>query len=175
MSDVRTFPPLPSQPIKSLEERLAEAEAFRNELAPYQLQHLKDDIRWSAARDFGEKNELARDPSPPILKIQEIVARHFGISMTDFLSERRTKNIVLPRQIAMYLAKLLTRRSLPEIGRLFGGRDHTTVLHAVRKITALIDIDMEVAEKIYELKNIIAPEADPNQLALPLSDPGNCG
>src|SRR5690606_14521056 len=63
--------------------------------------------------------------------IQRIVARHYNVSKTELLSNRRTRTIVKPRQVAMYLAKVMTPRSLPEIGRRFGGRDHTTVLHAV--------------------------------------------
>lgn len=71
--------------------------------------------------------------------IQKLAASHFNVSRDDILSARRTANVVRPRQIAMYLSKLLTPRSLPEIGRRSGGRDHTTVLHAVRKITDLIE------------------------------------
>jgi chromosomal replication initiator protein len=62
------------------------------------------------------------------------VARHFSITRADVLSSRRTAIVVRPRHVAMYLAKSLTSNSLPEIGRRFGGRDHTTVMHAVRKI-----------------------------------------
>jgi chromosomal replication initiator protein len=68
------------------------------------------------------------------------------------LSSRRTANVVRPRQVAMYLAKILTLRSLPEIGRRFGGRDHTTVLHAVRKIETLAGNDSALAEEIESLK-----------------------
>ncbi|AWD32148.1 Chromosomal replication initiator protein DnaA [Candidatus Kinetoplastibacterium sorsogonicusi] len=80
--------------------------------------------------------------------IQKTVADYFKIKITDMSSKRRTSNIVLPRQIAMYLAKELTQKSLPEIGLLFGGRDHTTVLHAVRKI-------QEVRNKNTELNHIL--------------------
>ena len=69
-----------------------------------------------------------------IENIQKTVADFFHIKMADMTSKRRPANIARPRQIAMYLAKELTQKSLPEIGELFGGRDHTTVLHAVRKI-----------------------------------------
>ena len=69
--------------------------------------------------------------------IQKLVASHYSVTRADILSSRRTATVVKPRQIAMYLAKTLTLRSLPEIGRRFGGRDHTTVLHAVRKIEGL--------------------------------------
>ena len=87
--------------------------------------------------------------------IQRIVARHYNVSKTELLSNRRTRTIVKPRQIAMYLAKVLTPRSLPEIGRRFGGRDHTTVLHAVRKIEELISGDKGLADEIELLKRMI--------------------
>ena len=64
--------------------------------------------------------------------IQRVVSRHYNVSRQELVSDRRTRVIVKPRQIAMYLAKTMTPRSFPEIGRRFGGRDHTTVLHAVR-------------------------------------------
>ena len=84
--------------------------------------------------------------------IQRVVARHYNVSRSDLVSARRTANVVRPRQIAMYLAKMLTLRSLPEIGRRFGGRDHTTVLHAVRKIEGLIGTDIALAAEIEALK-----------------------
>jgi len=70
-------------------------------------------------------------------EVQRLVAKHFKLKRADLLSPRRTADRTLPRQIAMYLAKKTTLRSLPEIGRRFGGRDHTTVLHAIRKIERL--------------------------------------
>ena len=73
--------------------------------------------------------------------IQRAVCRHYKVNRIDLLSHRRTKDLTIPRHIAMYLAKKMTMRSLPEIGRLFGGRDHTTVLHSVRKIEALEGVD----------------------------------
>ncbi len=90
-----------------------------------------------------------------IEEIQWIVARQFNVSKNDLLSNRRTRNIVRPRQIAMYLAKTMTPRSLPEIGRRFGGRDHTTVLHAVRKIESLTTEDQKLAREVELLKRLI--------------------
>jgi len=87
--------------------------------------------------------------------IQKIVARQFNVARNDLLSNRRTRQIVRPRQIAMYLAKTMTPRSLPEIGRRFGGRDHTTVLHAVRKIEGMIAEDNKLAQEIELLKRLI--------------------
>ena len=101
-------------------------------------------------RDLVRPLELKR---VRIEEIQRIVARHYNVSRSDLLSSRRTANVVRPRQIAMYLAKTLTLRSLPEIGRRFGGRDHTTVLHAVRKIESLIGIDNALAAEIEALKS----------------------
>jgi chromosomal replication initiator protein len=87
--------------------------------------------------------------------IQKVVARQFNVSKNDLLSNRRTRVIVRPRQIAMYLSKIMTPRSLPEIGRRFGGRDHTTVLHAVRKIEDLASKDQKLAHEIELLKRLI--------------------
>ena len=91
--------------------------------------------------------------------IQRIVARHYNVSKTELLSNRRTRTIVKPRQVAMYLSKIMTPRSLPEIGRRFGGRDHTTVLHAVRKIEDLTESDNTLAQEIELLKRLIAEQA----------------
>ena len=91
--------------------------------------------------------------------IQRIVARHYNVSKTELLSNRRTRTIVKPRQIAMYLAKVMTPRSLPEIGRRFGGRDHTTVLHAVRKIEGLSGNDNTLAQELELLRRLINEQA----------------
>jgi chromosomal replication initiator protein len=102
--------------------------------------------------------DLIRPQEPKRVKIEDIqraVARHYNVSRADMLSSRRTANVVRPRQIAMYLAKTLTLRSLPEIGRRFGGRDHTTVLHAVRKIETLADGDKALGEEIEILKRML--------------------
>lgn len=87
--------------------------------------------------------------------IQKVVARQFNVARNDLLSNRRTRQIVRPRQIAMYLSKTMTPRSLPEIGRRFGGRDHTTVLHAVRKVEELISKDHKMAQEVELLKRLI--------------------
>jgi chromosomal replication initiator protein len=84
--------------------------------------------------------------------ILRIVSRHFAVSKADILSDRRHRSVVRPRQIGMYLAKQLTSRSLPEIGRRFGNRDHTTVLHAIRKIDKEIGDNPHLKEEIEELK-----------------------
>ncbi|HUZ13332.1 MAG TPA: chromosomal replication initiator protein DnaA [Caulobacteraceae bacterium] len=80
--------------------------------------------------------------------IQKATSEHFGLKQSDLLSERRTRSVARPRQAAMWLAKQLTTRSLPDIGRRFGGRDHTTVLHAVRRIEALRAEDPQLARDL---------------------------
>jgi chromosomal replication initiator protein len=110
--------------------------------------------------DMAERavRDLVRPQEPKRVKIEDIqrvVARQYNVSRADLLSSRRTANVVRPRQIAMYLAKTLTLRSLPEIGRRFGGRDHTTVLHAVRKIEGLVGNDTTLAEEIDLLKRLL--------------------
>ncbi len=105
-----------------------------------------------------EVRDLIRPQEPRRVKIediQRIVARQYNVSRSDLLSSRRTANVVRPRQVAMYLAKTLTLRSLPEIGRRFGGRDHTTVLHAVRKIENLVSNDVTLADEVELLKRLL--------------------
>ncbi|WP_022949645.1 chromosomal replication initiator protein DnaA [Methylohalobius crimeensis] len=87
--------------------------------------------------------------------IQKTVAEYFKIRVTDILSNKRTRSITRPRQIAMALAKELTNHSLPEIGEFFGGRDHTTVLHACRKVEALKESDSKIAEDYATLLHLL--------------------
>ncbi|MAJ23389.1 MAG: chromosomal replication initiation protein DnaA [Candidatus Pelagibacter sp. TMED64] len=89
-----------------------------------------------------------------IEKIQTTVASHFKINIKEMLSAKRSRFLVRPRQIAMYLAKKHTTKSLPEIGRNFCGRDHTTVIHAVKTIDRLFKIDHEMKENINQIENI---------------------
>ena len=165
-----------------LERRLAEAkrEDVTLELAPEILDHVAGAITGSGRELEGAFNQIlfrrsfepdltlarvdemlgniVRAAEPKRIRIEEIqrvVARHYNVSKQDLLSNRRTRTIVKPRQIAMYLAKTMTPRSLPEIGRRFGGRDHTTVLHAVRKIEGLTDEDQKLAQEVELLKRLI--------------------
>lgn len=87
--------------------------------------------------------------------IQRLVSRHYGVSKGDLLSPRRHRSIVWPRQIGMYLSKQLTTRSLPEIGRRFGNRDHTTVLHAIRKVQNEITGDNRLKDELDELSKLL--------------------
>ncbi|NLY43444.1 MAG: chromosomal replication initiator protein DnaA [Clostridiaceae bacterium] len=105
-----------------------------------------------ALKDFLSLNN--RKPITPNM-VQEVVAKYFNIKMDDFKSSKRTKNIAFPRQIAMYLTRELTELSLPKIGMAFGGRDHTTVLHAINKVEEEIKNDSEVKRIIDELSKSI--------------------
>ena len=99
--------------------------------------------------------DLVLGIEPKRIKVEDIlriVSRHFAVSKADILSDRRHRSVVRPRQIGMYLAKQLTSRSLPEIGRRFGNRDHTTVLHAIRKIDKEMGDNPHLKEEIEELK-----------------------
>jgi chromosomal replication initiator protein len=87
--------------------------------------------------------------------VQRTVAEFFKLKVADMFSKRRNAHIVLPRQVAMYLAKELTQKSLPEIGDAFGGRDHTTVLHAVRKIADKRQHDTELNHQLHVLEQTL--------------------
>ncbi len=97
----------------------------------------------------------ANDRRVTIEEIQKRVAEHYSIRLADMHSPRRARAVARPRQVAMYLAKQLTSRSLPEIGRKFGGRDHTTVMHAVRKIEELRASDQSFSEDIELLRRML--------------------
>jgi chromosomal replication initiator protein len=88
-------------------------------------------------------------------EIQKNVASHFGIKVADIKSPKRLKALVLPRQIAMYLARQLTNCSYPEIGERFGGKDHSTIIHAIKKIEKQMDSDFQLRSTINNIKNIL--------------------
>ena len=118
----------------------------------YMRTPIKLDIAETIIRDLVQGLEPRRIKIEDILKT---VSRHFGVSKGDILSQRRHRSVVWPRQIGMYLAKQLTSRSLPEIGRRFGNRDHTTVLHAIRKIEGEITNSARLKDEIEELKKLL--------------------
>ncbi len=88
-------------------------------------------------------------------KIQNVVSNYFNIPLSDMLSQRRSRPLARPRQIAMFLAKKMTSRSLPEIGRRFANRDHTTVIHAVKTISRLADQDDEMKKNINQIQSLL--------------------
>jgi chromosomal replication initiator protein len=97
----------------------------------------------------------AHDRRVTIEEIQKRVAEHWNIRLTDMASARRARAVARPRQVAMFLAKQLTSRSLPEIGRKFGNRDHTTVMHAVQRVTDLMAVDAGFAEDVELLRRML--------------------
>ena len=108
----------------------------------------KAEITLESTQDVLQDLLRAHDRRITIDEIQRKVAEHYNLRLTDMHSARRARNVARPRQVAMYLAKQLTARSLPEIGRKFGGRDHTTVMHAVRKVEELIEEDAQIAQDV---------------------------
>lgn len=118
----------------------------------YMRTPLSIDIAETVIRDLVQNLEPRRIKIEDILRI---ISRHYGVSKGDLLSQRRHRSVVWPRQIGMYLAKQLTARSLPEIGRRFGGRDHTTVLHAIRKIEGEITKNPRLEDELEELKKLL--------------------
>ncbi len=120
-------------------------------------QYMKTPISVSVAETI--VRDLVHGIEPRRIKIEDIlrvVSRHFGVSKGDILSQRRHRSVVWPRQIGMFLSKQLTSRSLPEIGRRFGNRDHTTVLHAIRKIDKILPDDPQLRDEIEELKKLLS-------------------
>ncbi|QYK41598.1 MAG: chromosomal replication initiator protein DnaA [Paracoccaceae bacterium] len=97
----------------------------------------------------------ASDRKITIDEIQRRVAEHYNVRLSDMIGPKRLRTIARPRQVAMYLSKQLTTRSLPEIGRRFGGRDHTTIMHGVKKIEELMAIDSQLADDILLLRRTL--------------------
>jgi chromosomal replication initiator protein len=108
----------------------------------------KQDITLETTQNVLQDLLRSHDRRITIDEIQKKVAEHFNLRMNDMHSARRARSVARPRQIAMYLSKQLTARSLPEIGRKFGGRDHTTVMHAVRKVDELIEQDKQIEKDV---------------------------
>jgi chromosomal replication initiator protein len=120
---------------KHLRSNVRELEGALRKILAYSRFHGKD-ITIEVVKDALKDLLSVQNRQISVENIQKTVADFFNIKVADMYSKKRPANIARPRQIAMYLAKELTQKSLPEIGELFGGRDHTTVLHAVRKIGA---------------------------------------
>ncbi|MBU1176759.1 MAG: chromosomal replication initiator protein DnaA [Alphaproteobacteria bacterium] len=125
--------------------RLVAANQLTNEAITVQL----------AERTLADLMRIREVRRVRIEDILKLVSKHFKVPRNDLLSSRRSREVVRPRQIAMYLAKSLTSRSLPEIGRRFGGRDHTTVLHSVRKVEQMMKDDSDLQQEIELLKKML--------------------
>lgn len=115
-----------------------------------------EDISTSLAADALKTLKSGKGhPQLLILQIQEEVAKYYHIQLKDLKGKKRVKSIVVPRQIAMYLARELTDNSLPKIGAEFGGKDHTTVIHAHEKIQQLMDSSVSMQNEVSEIKNFL--------------------
>jgi chromosomal replication initiator protein len=101
---------------------------------------------------FAGYEQHMRSPVPSVADIKREVAHFFRIPAAEMVSQRRARDVARPRQVAMYLAKHRTPKSLPNIGKLFGNRDHSTVIHAVRTVERLIGEDLSIAEAVRTLE-----------------------
>jgi chromosomal replication initiator protein len=131
-----------------------ELEGALNRIAAH-VQLVGRDITLESAQEVLHDLLRSSERRVTIEEIQKRVAEHFNIRLGEMTSDRRARAVARPRQVAMYLAKQLTTRSLPEIGRKFGGRDHTTVMHAVRKIEELKGTDPALAEDVELLRRML--------------------
>lgn len=139
---------------KHLRSNVRELEGALRKLIAYSQFHAKD-ITLEVARDALRDLLRVQTRAISLENIQKTVADFYRVKLPDLFSKRRTADLVKPRQIAMYFAKELTSLSLPEIGDSFGGRDHTTVLHAVRKITENRKTDTQLNHELHVLDQII--------------------
>lgn len=139
---------------KHLRSNVRELEGALRKILAYSRFHNKD-ITIDVVKDALKDLLSVQNRQISVENIQKTVADFFGIKIADMYSKKRPANIARPRQIAMYLAKELTQKSLPEIGDLFGGRDHTTVLHAVRKIAADRTKNPECNHEIHVLEQTL--------------------
>ena len=150
---------IPDKVLEFLAHRIAsnvrELEGALNRIAAHAML-IGREITIESAADL--LSDLLRASSRQISvdAIQNRVASHYGVRVAEMFSPRRARNIARPRQVAMFLAKNLTSLSYPEIGRQFGGRDHTTVMHAVRTIEGLVNSDQVVAEDVQLLKSLLS-------------------
>ncbi|HWB47288.1 MAG TPA: chromosomal replication initiator protein DnaA [Hyphomicrobiaceae bacterium] len=148
---------IPAEALKLLAAQLTQNGGRELEGAVNRLHLHWQVMRTPVTVDIAETivRDLIQGIQPPRIKIEDIlrvVSNHYSISRHDILSERRHRSVVRPRQVGMYLAKHLTSRSLPEIGRRFGKRDHTTVLHAIRKIDKEVGENPSLRDEIEALK-----------------------
>lgn len=150
--------PVPEKVMEFLAHKIAsnvrELEGALNRLVAH-AQLVGRSITLETAQEVLHDLLRAHDRRVTVEEIQKRVAEHYNIRIADMSSARRARQVARPRQMAMYLSKALTSKSLPEIGRKFGGRDHTTVMHAVRKIDELIATDASLAEDLELLRRML--------------------
>ncbi|UOD50541.1 chromosomal replication initiator protein DnaA [Orrella daihaiensis] len=140
---------------KHLRSNVRELEGALHKVLAYLRFHGRDDLTLDICREALKDLLSVSSGQITVENIQKTVADFYKIKVADMYSKRRPANIAVPRQVAMYLAKELTHKSLPEIGDLFGGRDHTTVLHAVRKISDLRSKQAELNHTLHVLEQTL--------------------
>lgn len=144
--------PIPQKVLEFLAKKISsnvrELEGALNRIAAHAT-FVGTDITVDSTQDLLKDLLRANDRKLSIEDIQKKVAEYYNVRIGDMHSARRARQVARPRQVAMYLAKQLTTRSLPEIGRKFGGRDHTTVMHAIRKVEELLETDTAFAEDLH--------------------------
>lgn len=150
---------IPNKVLEFLAHRIAsnvrELEGALNRIAAHAML-VGREITIESAADLLSDLLRASSRKVSIEAIQNRVASHYGVRVAEMFSPRRARSIARPRQVAMFLAKNLTSLSYPEIGRQFGGRDHTTVMHAVRTIEALVNSDQAIADDVQLLKSLLS-------------------
>jgi chromosomal replication initiator protein len=139
--------------IRELEGALTRVIAFSSLMGERMTLELAEEV-------LGDVSPQGEDAQVSIRRIQDLVAERFSLSLDELCGDRRSRNIVYPRQVAMYLSRELTDSSLPMIGREFGGRDHTTVIHANSKIARLVHEDRSVHDLVQDLIARL-PQRDP--------------
>jgi chromosomal replication initiator protein len=139
---------------RRITSNVRELEGGLNRIAAYAT-FMGRAVTLDMAQDVLQDVLRANDRKVTISEIQRQVVDYYNLRLSELLSARRSQNIARPRQVAMFLAKQLTSRSLPEIGRKFGGRDHTTVMHAVRKIEDLRRMDSSLDEDLKRIRRIL--------------------
>lgn len=140
---------------KKISSNVRELEGALNRIAAHAT-FVGTQVTLDSTQDLLRDLLRANDRKLSIDDIQKKVAEYYNIRIADMHSARRARQVARPRQVAMYLAKQLTSRSLPEIGRKFGGRDHTTVMHAIRKVEDLLDKDPAFAEDLNLVRRALA-------------------
>ncbi len=140
---------------KHLRSNVRELEGALRKVLAYARFHGRDVVNVDICKDALKDLLSVSNGQVTVENIQKTVADYYKIKVADMYSKRRPANIAMPRQVAMYLAKELTQKSLPEIGDLFGGRDHTTVLHAVRKISDLRAKQSELNHTLHVLEQTL--------------------
>ena len=140
---------------KHLRSNVRELEGALRKVLAYARFHGREVVNVDICKDALKDLLSVSNGQITVENIQKTVADYYKIKVADMYSKRRPANIAMPRQVAMYLAKELTQKSLPEIGDLFGGRDHTTVLHAVRKISDLRTKQTELNHTLHVLEQTL--------------------